>query len=98
MRFVRRTFHSFGITVVFALSLTTHAQMTTAQNDNARTGANLKEKTLTPRNVNQRQFGKLFTLKVDGDIYAQPLFLPNLSIPGKGRHDVVFIVTEHDSV
>ena len=53
---------------------------------------------LTPRNVNVRHFGKLFTLKVDGDVYAQPLFLAGLEIPGKGRHDVLFIATEHDSV
>jgi hypothetical protein len=72
--------------------------MTTAQYDNARTGAYLKETKLTPHNVNQRQFGKLFTLKVDGDIYGQPLFLAGLQIPGKGRHDVVFVATEHDSV
>ena len=74
------------------------AQMTTAQVDNARTGANLKETILTPRNVNPRQFGKLLTLKVDGDVYAQPLFVPGVEIPGKGKHDVVFIATEHDSV
>jgi hypothetical protein len=98
MRFVERKFHSCGIVVIFAFGLTANAQMTTAQYDNARTGAYLNEKTLTPQNVNQRQFGKLFTLKVDGDIYAQPLFLANVPIPGKGRHDVVFIATEHDSV
>ncbi|HTH53587.1 MAG TPA: hypothetical protein VL495_06530 [Edaphobacter sp.] len=72
--------------------------MTTAQYDNARTGAYLNEKTLTPQNVNQQKFGKLFTLKVDGDIYAQPLYVANLPIPGKGTHDVVFIATEHNSV
>jgi hypothetical protein len=74
------------------------AQVTTSQVDNARTGANRNETTLTPRNVNPRQFGKLFALKVDGDVYAQPLFLPGVDVPGKGRHDVLYIATEHDSV
>ena len=72
--------------------------VTTSQYDNMRSGANPVEVTLTPRNVNVRYFGKLFTLKVDGDVYAQPLFLAGLEIPGKGRHDVVFVATEHDSV
>jgi hypothetical protein len=70
----------------------------TAQYDNARTGVNPGETTLTPHNVNSRQFGKIFTLKVDGDIYAQPLLLGGVEIPGKGRHDVLFVATEHDSV
>jgi hypothetical protein len=70
----------------------------TSQYDNSRTGANTGETVLTPRNVNVRQFGKVFTLKVDGDIYAQPLFLEGVDIPGKGRHDVLFVATEHDSV
>lgn len=74
------------------------SQITTSQYDNARTGANLHETTLTPRNVNARQFGKLFTFHVDGDVYAQPLYLPGLDIPGKGKHDVVFVATEHDTV
>jgi hypothetical protein len=73
-------------------------QMTTSQVDNARTGAYLKERTLNPRNVHAGQFGKLFAMRVDGDVYAQPLFLAGVQIPGKGRHDIVFIATEHDSV
>ncbi len=78
--------------------LTAAQSVTTSQYDNARSGANRLETTLTTRNVSVRHFGKIFTLKVDGDIYAQPLFLTGLEIPGKGRHDVLFVATEHDSV
>ncbi len=85
--------------VVFALVAPAVAQtMITSQFDNARTGANLHETILTPRNVNAQQFGRIFTLKTDGDIYTQPLFLSGVEIPGKGRHDVLFVATEHDSV
>src|SRR6202042_3651072 len=61
-------------------------------------GANLNETHLAPGNVNVQHFGKLFTLHVDGDVYAQPIFLGGVEIPGKGRHDVIFVATEHDSV
>lgn len=74
------------------------AQVTTSQYDNARTGAYLDETRLTPRNVNARQFGKLFTFRVDADVYAQPLYVPKVEIPGKGTHDVLFVATENDSV
>ena len=74
------------------------AQVTTSQYDNLRTSATLNEKTLTPQNVNAQQFGKLGAFKVDGAVYAQPLFLPAVEIPGKGKHDVLFVATEHDSV
>jgi hypothetical protein len=73
-------------------------QVTTSQYDNARTGANLKEKILTPQNVNSKRFGKLFSLLVDGDIYTQPLYLSDLEIPGKGSRNVLFVATEHDTV
>jgi hypothetical protein len=70
----------------------------TAQYDNARTGANLLETILTPQNVNVGQFGRISFFPVDGDVYAQPLYVPKLEIPGKGTHNVVFIATEKDSV
>src|SRR5438445_11196973 len=70
----------------------------THHNNNARTGAYTTETVLTPANVNQTTFGKLFSYPVDGRIYAQPLYVPNVSITGKGTHNVIFIATEHDSV
>jgi hypothetical protein len=73
-------------------------QVFTTQYDNARTGANLNETILTPGNVNAKRFGKIFSLRADGDIYAQPLYMANLEIPGKGKHNVLFVATEHDSV
>jgi len=73
---------------LLCLSLAAVAQVTTSQYDNARTGANLRETVLTPQNVNSRQFGKVFSLRVDGDIYAQPLYLPGVEIPGKGTHNL----------
>jgi len=53
---------------------------------------------LTVRNVNAHQFGRLYSLRVDGDVYAQPLYMSGLQIQGKGKHDVIFVATEHDSV
>jgi hypothetical protein len=75
-----------------------HGQVTTSQYDNARTGAYLEEKTLSPQNVNAKQFGRIFKFPVDGDVYAQPLYVPGVEIPGKGTHNVVYIATENDSV
>jgi hypothetical protein len=84
----------------FAVLLTTScfAQILTSQYDNARSGANLNEKILTPQNVNSKQFGKLGAFKVDGPVYAQPLFLSGVDVPGKGTHDILYIATEHDIV
>jgi hypothetical protein len=90
---------SFLPIAVLMMGLRTGAQnVTTSQYDNARSGVSRRETILTPRNVNVRHFGKMFTLKVDGDIYAQPLFLTGVEIPGKGRHDLLLVATEHDSV
>lgn len=78
--------------------LPARAQVLTSQYNNARTGANLHETILTPAKVNADEFGAVFTLAVDGAVYAEPLYVPNLEIPGQGTHNVVFVATEHDSV
>ena len=72
--------------------------MLTYHNDTGRTGQNLNETILNPANVNSSQFGKLFTQLVNGSVFAQPLYLANITIPGNGTHNVVYVVTEHDSV
>jgi len=69
----------------------------TQHNDLSRTGANTSETILTPANVTSTNFGKLFTDSVDGQVYAQPLCVGNVSISG-GTHDVVFVCTENNSV
>jgi hypothetical protein len=82
------------------LATTARAQINvlTYHGDNARTGQNLTETILTPQNVNSTQFGKLFALTTDGQVYAQPLYMANVAIPGKGTHNVLFVATEGDTV
>jgi hypothetical protein len=69
----------------------------TYHNDNGRTGQYTKETTLTPASVNATNFGKKFSQPVDSYVYAQPLFVPGLKVGGQ-THDVVFVVTENNSV
>jgi outer membrane protein assembly factor BamB len=70
----------------------------TYHNDNARTGGNSSETLLTLKNVNLNTFGKLFVIPTDGLVDAQPLYAPNVNIPGNGTHNVLFVATENDTV
>jgi len=72
--------------------------VTTWHYDNSRSGANPNETILTPQNVNYKQFGKLFTQPVDGQLIGQTLYLPGITIPGLGSHNVVYVATMNDSV
>ena len=72
--------------------------VTTYHNGIARQGVNSAETILTPANVSSRRFGKLFSQGVDGSVYAQPLYVSDLYIPGRAIHNVIFVATQHGSV
>jgi outer membrane protein assembly factor BamB len=98
-----RRLGSLGLLWLICLSLcapqvSSATDVVTYHDDIARTGQNLQETILTTGNVNSSSFGKLFTHRVDGIIDAEPLYLSAVSIPGKGIHNVVYAVTENDSV
>ncbi len=70
----------------------------TSHGDNARSGANTNEFLLSPSNVDKNNFGRLFNYPLDYQALAQPLYMPNVDIPGKGTHNVVYVATMADSV
>ncbi|MCO5949141.1 hypothetical protein [Mucilaginibacter flavidus] len=74
-----------------------HTSVLTQHNNNTRAGWNNHETKLTAANVNSQQFGRLFTLTVDDQVYAQPLMAGNISIAG-GTHNVAYIATVNNSV
>src|SRR5450631_983964 len=99
---MKRTNNCLGVVLLTlfclcSVGLQAQVNVTTYHNDNARTGQNTQETTLTPANVNSGQFGKLFTITVDGVVYAQPLLLSNVSVGG-GTHNVVYVATQHDTI
>jgi hypothetical protein len=96
------SFHNILRFTVFLLlaASTDFAQsvsVVTYHNNNDRTGVNQSETALSPSTVSESTFGKLFSMPVDGQVYAQPLYVPSVSISG-ASHNVVYIATENNSV
>src|SRR5947209_14076864 len=80
-----------------AANAASRAQVLTRGYNNQRTAANLSEKKLKPANVNAAQFGKLFMLPVDDQIYAGLLYAAGVRIAGQ-KHNVLFVATVNNSV
>ncbi len=90
----------YGLAVLLLLAnvlASAQVSVVTQHNDLGRTGQNLNETTLTPGNVNATQFGLLFKVAVDNQVYAEPLVVANVSIGG-GTHNVVYVATTNNSV
>ena len=85
------------LTVTSTLPPPSSVNVLTYHNDVGRTGQNLNETILTHSNVNSTSFGKKAFLTTDGLVDAEPLYVSNLQIGG-AVHNVVFVVTEHNSV
>src|SRR5271170_2531687 len=83
----------FAIVLMGSAGAGAQVNVLTYHNDIARTGQNLQETVLTPSNVNPNQFGKLFYHNVNGEIFGQPLYVWQVTIPGNGVHNVVYVAT-----
>lgn len=92
-----RTF-SFTLLIIFTGMLNAQVDLLTANYDNFRTSANLNEWNLNANTVNPTQFGQLFALPVDGQVYAQPLYVHGFDIPGRGVLNVLYVATMHNTV
>ena len=81
------------------IGVTDLSGVSTYHNDLSRDGVNAKEYALTTSNVTPATFGRLFSCTTDGAVYAQPLWIPNVSIGnGNGKHNVIVAATMRDSV
>jgi hypothetical protein len=91
--------HATSQTVTLTVNAvqTSTVNVLTYHNDVARTGQNLNESTLNTVNVNSANFGMVGNLSVDAGVDAEPLYVSNLNVVG-GVHNVVYVVTENDSV
>jgi len=69
----------------------------TGQYDNNRSGVNTGETVLNLANVNPNTFGQLGAFAVDGEVRAQPLYIPSVSINGRATN-VLFVATMHNSI
>src|ERR1051326_5845959 len=89
---------ALALILVSAGALDAQVDILTGNYDNNRTNANLNEGILNTNNVSPTQFGKLYAYDVDGQVYAQPLYVHQLKLPDKSTRNVLFVATMHNSV
>lgn len=91
-----------AITLLCVSSAVAQPSLLTSRGDASRSAANVNETLLTPANVNKGSFGSLFSVPLDYQVLAQPLYVPNVTIAtGQYQgtvHNVVYVVTQMDSV
>jgi outer membrane protein assembly factor BamB len=87
---------AFALSTTFALCAQFPVVM--SRYNQAGTSADSRENTLNASNVNQARFGKLYGYYVDGSVFAQPLYLPAVPIPGRGARNVLYVATMNDKV
>jgi len=98
---VVRTTARFGAEALEGRLLLSAVNVLSYHNDATSTGANLQETALTSANVNASTFGKLFSTPVDGQVYAQPLYMAGVNVTAgtqPGTHNVAYVATAHDSL
>jgi len=92
-----RSLTVLGLVVMAASGIHAQVDVLTEHNNNDRTGANLRERLLTPQNVNPSLFGMLFKRAVDDQLYSQPLIVTGVSVGG-GTRNLVYVTTVNNSV
>lgn len=79
-------------------TLRAQVNVVTQHNDKQRTGWNNREILLNTRNVRPGSFGKLFTLPIDDQMFAQPLIVTQVNMPVAGKRDILFAATVNNTV
>jgi hypothetical protein len=92
---------TFSAVLLGAPSAAAQTAVTTYHYDTNRTGWNQSETVLTPANVGSSSFGLLHHVPLDDQVDAQPLLVPGVTITSgshQGKHDVVYVATEGNTV
>lgn len=83
---------------IAAICLAAQVSVVMNRYDRFTTAADIHETSLNASNVKAASFGKLYRYYVDGSVFAQPLYLPAVELPGRGRKNLLYVATMNDKV